>query len=195
MKLECPYCFKENNTAGSGTEKILKIICSHCNESFYYDYSKRCIDEYYLDYMEDEYIKDDDDDYEVEEDDDYEVEEEDDEYEVEEDDDYEVEEDDDEYQYEYDTEEDQGNNFWGAILVVFIAGLFIYNYIYLPNFSNSSSNPYEYSSGKRVGAVCEDGTRSYATGSGACSYHGGVCYWIYDEAPIYRPGPQCPDFP
>jgi hypothetical protein len=31
----------------------------------------------------------------------------------------------------------------------------------------------------RVGAVCCDGTRSYATGQGACSHHRGVCQWLY----------------
>ena len=30
----------------------------------------------------------------------------------------------------------------------------------------------------RVGAICNDGSRSSATGSGACSYHGGVDYWL-----------------
>lgn len=30
----------------------------------------------------------------------------------------------------------------------------------------------------RVGAVCNDGSRSSATGSGACSHHGGVNYWL-----------------
>ena len=35
--------------------------------------------------------------------------------------------------------------------------------------------------GKRVGAVCNDGSRSSATGSGACSHHGGVDYWIYEN--------------
>ncbi len=35
--------------------------------------------------------------------------------------------------------------------------------------------------GKRVGAVCNDGWRSSATGSGACSHHGGVDYWIYEK--------------
>jgi hypothetical protein len=32
----------------------------------------------------------------------------------------------------------------------------------------------------RIGAICEDGTYSNATGSGACSYHGGVSRWIYE---------------
>ena len=32
---------------------------------------------------------------------------------------------------------------------------------------------------RRVGAICKDGTRSSATGVGACSWHGGVRTWIY----------------
>lgn len=31
---------------------------------------------------------------------------------------------------------------------------------------------------KRRGAKCKDGTESNATGSGACSGHGGVEYWL-----------------
>ena len=34
-------------------------------------------------------------------------------------------------------------------------------------------------SNRRTGAVCNDGWRSSATGSGACSWHGGVAYWTY----------------
>jgi hypothetical protein len=30
----------------------------------------------------------------------------------------------------------------------------------------------------RIGAICNDGSRSGATGSGACSHHGGVNYWL-----------------
>ena len=33
---------------------------------------------------------------------------------------------------------------------------------------------------KRVGAICRDGTRSYATGRGACSHHGGVSHWLVE---------------
>lgn len=33
----------------------------------------------------------------------------------------------------------------------------------------------------RVGARCRDGSRSSATGRGACSHHGGVDYWIYEK--------------
>lgn len=32
----------------------------------------------------------------------------------------------------------------------------------------------------RIGAECCDGTTSSATGRGACSWHGGVCNWLYD---------------
>lgn len=31
----------------------------------------------------------------------------------------------------------------------------------------------------RVGAICNDGTTSRATGRGACSHHEGVDYWLY----------------
>lgn len=31
----------------------------------------------------------------------------------------------------------------------------------------------------RVGAICRDGWESSATGSGACSHHGGVSEWLY----------------
>ncbi len=35
--------------------------------------------------------------------------------------------------------------------------------------------------GKRTGAKCKDGTTSTATGSGACSHHGGVKEWITEK--------------
>lgn len=31
---------------------------------------------------------------------------------------------------------------------------------------------------QRSGAVCKDGTTTHATGSGACSGHGGVDHWL-----------------
>lgn len=34
------------------------------------------------------------------------------------------------------------------------------------------------SSPNRIGAMCKDGTRSSSVGSGTCSSHGGVDYWI-----------------
>lgn len=36
--------------------------------------------------------------------------------------------------------------------------------------------------GGRIGAICMDGTRSSATGRGACSHHGGVSRWLYSES-------------
>ncbi len=33
--------------------------------------------------------------------------------------------------------------------------------------------------GTRIGAICNDGWRSSSTGSGTCSSHGGVDYWLY----------------
>ena len=35
-----------------------------------------------------------------------------------------------------------------------------------------------YGNGTRYGAICRDGTRSNATGRGACSHHGGVSMWL-----------------
>jgi hypothetical protein len=33
----------------------------------------------------------------------------------------------------------------------------------------------------RIGARCRDGWRSHATGSGACSWHGGAAEWLYAD--------------
>lgn len=40
---------------------------------------------------------------------------------------------------------------------------------------------------QRVGAICNDGTQSEATGSGACSHHGGVKCWLYDDGTCTKP--------
>lgn len=40
---------------------------------------------------------------------------------------------------------------------------------------------------QRVGAICNDGTQSEATGSGACSHHGGVRCWLYDDGTCTNP--------
>lgn len=65
-----------------------------------------------------------------------------------------------------------------AKVFVFIVVLF--------SFVTSSAGLYEYIRGDyntlekiRVGAVCNDGWISSATGSGACSWHGGVNHWLY----------------
>lgn len=39
------------------------------------------------------------------------------------------------------------------------------------------------SQGYRIGATCSDGWSSSATGSGACSHHGGVAQWRYSQEP------------
>lgn len=44
--------------------------------------------------------------------------------------------------------------------------------------SSNSSSDCQTDASKRRGAVCKDGTTSTATGSGACSGHGGVNYWL-----------------
>lgn len=48
-------------------------------------------------------------------------------------------------------------------------------------YSTSTYEPYNYQqSTVRTGAVCaKDHSYSPATGSGACSWHGGVLYWLY----------------
>ncbi len=39
----------------------------------------------------------------------------------------------------------------------------------------------------RIGALCNDGTESGATGSGACSHHGGVNCWLYSDGTCTNP--------
>jgi hypothetical protein len=39
----------------------------------------------------------------------------------------------------------------------------------------------------RIGAMCKDGTESTATGSGACSHHGGVSCWLYSDGTCTKP--------
>jgi hypothetical protein len=41
--------------------------------------------------------------------------------------------------------------------------------------------PSDYARHYRIGARCRDGWRSDATGSGACSWHGGVAEWLYAD--------------
>lgn len=45
--------------------------------------------------------------------------------------------------------------------------------------SNNSGGSTAPASTRRVGAICRDGSRSSATGRGACSWHGGVSQWLY----------------
>jgi hypothetical protein len=58
--------------------------------------------------------------------------------------------------------------------------------IALFGFINSGSAQTD-SSRHRVGAVCNDGWRSSATGSGACSHHAGVRCWLYSDGTCTKP--------
>ena len=65
---------------------------------------------------------------------------------------------------------------------------FLYSYYWIPkpvespNGTTTTADENVEDTRVRTGAVCVDGTRSSATGSGACSSHGGVDYWIYADA-------------
>jgi hypothetical protein len=39
----------------------------------------------------------------------------------------------------------------------------------------------------RIDATCKDGSASSATGSGACSHHGGVSCWQYSDGRCTKP--------
>jgi hypothetical protein len=39
----------------------------------------------------------------------------------------------------------------------------------------------------RIGATCNDGSTSKATGRGACSHHGGVSCWQYSDGTCTKP--------
>ena len=60
------------------------------------------------------------------------------------------------------------------LLLTFLIITFLW-YHYSPFFDNPIN--------VRIGALCEDGFNSNATGSGACSFHGGVNEWQYKEIP------------
>jgi hypothetical protein len=68
-----------------------------------------------------------------------------------------------------------------------VAKIFIF-FVVLFSLVTISIGSYEYVRGDyniyekiRIGAVCSDGWRSTATGSGACSWHGGVDHWLYKD--------------
>jgi hypothetical protein len=56
--------------------------------------------------------------------------------------------------------------------------------------SNSSSpvtvTPYAYNTFVTTGAICFDGWRSASTGSGTCSWHGGVSKWLGSDYSTYK---------
>jgi hypothetical protein len=79
-------------------------------------------------------------------------------------------------------------NIWEAGLLFVVAILLLVIFHSCKNGSNSIStdnsvpnnNPVstDCAAANRTGAICNDGTTSTATGSGACSSHGGVKNWI-----------------
>ena len=49
----------------------------------------------------------------------------------------------------------------------------------------------------KADAVCQDGWYSQSSGSGTCSHHGGVSYWVTDEVnnyPVFTFAPLVPQF-
>ncbi len=68
----------------------------------------------------------------------------------------------------------------GLVLLIFSAFAFV-----SCEKNSSESDPYfdnayecQKNSANRIGARCKDGSKSKATGSGACSRHGGVEVWL-----------------
>ena len=60
------------------------------------------------------------------------------------------------------------------MLLTFLIITFLW-YHYSPFFDNPIN--------VRIGALCKDGFNSNATGSGACSFHGGVSEWQHKKVP------------
>lgn len=54
----------------------------------------------------------------------------------------------------------------------------VYTATTIPYYPPTNVPSYSYNTFVRTGAICSDGWRSTATGSGACSWHGGVYKWI-----------------
>lgn len=63
-------------------------------------------------------------------------------------------------------------------LIVLLFGIFIIIFSAQTKEVRSTST----NQGYRVGAICNDGWRSHSTGSGTCSGHGGVDYWLYSNS-------------
>jgi hypothetical protein len=65
---------------------------------------------------------------------------------------------------------------WGWIAAAVIAALLGLNWLLSERAASIRDERTQ-----RVGATCEDGSFSAATGNGACSGHGGVDRWEYDD--------------
>lgn len=67
--------------------------------------------------------------------------------------------------------EKRSSLFWGCVIAGLVAWFL---------FGGSGESDEQPTLG-RIGATCEDGSSSDATSNGACSGHGGVDEWIYDD--------------
>ena len=63
------------------------------------------------------------------------------------------------------------------VLVLSLAGLAL-------SWVGEQQTSYAGRGSQRYGAICSDGSRSSATGSGACSWHGGVSRWLTTESRV-----------
>ena len=61
----------------------------------------------------------------------------------------------------------------GSLLLGYLLLYIAFATLLISYFSSQDSQGY------RIGATCSDGWSSSATGSGACSHHGGVAQWRY----------------
>jgi len=70
-------------------------------------------------------------------------------------------------------------NFSAFYLVLFFS-LFLFVAISMPVFGQEKGQM------QRVGCICRDGIRQNSVGTGACSKHKGVKYWLYADVSIYQ---------
>jgi hypothetical protein len=70
---------------------------------------------------------------------------------------------------------------FSTLIILLISLSFVF--IDIPISSSYAQDTFltQYLKKKRIGAICRDGTRSNATGRGACSHHGGVDHWLYSK--------------
>ena len=70
------------------------------------------------------------------------------------------------------------NIFWRKV-TIYAGAIFLLSMLFNPFFDNAIN--------ERIGAICSDGWRSHSSGSGTCSWHGGVSEWLYKETPYSTP--------
>jgi hypothetical protein len=62
--------------------------------------------------------------------------------------------------------------------IIFVLGLFLMSICLTRCEKPDNGIACDSNSPNRIGAMCNDGTKSNSVGSGTCSSHGGVDYWI-----------------